>query len=465
MLAQMALCQVLFWLAWQFLFGRTQQALELSLATLAVAGAACLIPNFWMARAEESISKFPRSAMLCLAGLSCCHLYIFLSSPRTLGDAADLLSASLYCWSHGFLSYLEHYQDFNWLACLHPPLIPALASPAVGLAGGELVSSCWFFWLVAMLIMALTYRLGSELGGSRLGLLTALSLACMRYFWTYVMLPGNDAAVMLFGLAAQLFCFRLRSRPGNHWATLGLAFSLALGLYSKYTAVLMFPAVMFWGYSYPRMRWPLGMAISLATVLFLPWAVLALPVQWHNLAMHLPVRPDNSGQVVFVFRPYSRLARYGGIFLSQGACLLPLLALAWRRHGRQLLEPPLWAWLGAYALLGAILPLSRYLIPAMPVVALGVAKSLQHSPPGYALRCTLLALSCGLLFAYQHPEIPYLPLTGEPSPRTFHSERPILAPNVIPSAQLRSGDPRGGPPQPHQGTGALTQTPGQSQNH
>lgn len=153
----------------------------------------------------------------------------------------------------------------------HPPLPPILVNLARDLSG----SPIWGPFLLSQLCVALTYfliyRTGRLVTTARNALVGTVLLAGIYYFtWPTPEFNHNVAQLPIWAGVIYLFAL-IRDDPkrGVRWLPLGLL--IGLGIYAKYSVVVLYLTVVAWTLLEPRLRrtlatpWPwLGVVISLA---------------------------------------------------------------------------------------------------------------------------------------------------------------------------------------------------------
>lgn len=153
----------------------------------------------------------------------------------------------------------------------HPPLPPILANIARDLTG----SPIWGPYLLSQLCVVLTffliYRTGLIVTTARNALVGTVLLTGVYYFtWPTPEFNHNVAQLPIWAAVIYLFA-RVREAPerGLRWIPLGLV--IGLGIYAKYSVVILYLTVVAWTLIEPRLRrtvatpWPwIGGVLSLA---------------------------------------------------------------------------------------------------------------------------------------------------------------------------------------------------------
>lgn len=153
-------------------------------------------------------------------------------------------------WDEGWTVWLAKH-DFAWIALRtasdeHPPLHYWLMNLWQTIFGAEAFTGRFFSLVFGVLLVALVYRIGKEIGGARLGFLAALFLSLARFNVWWSQDIKNYTLSAFFAWASVLFVWRLtfsRSKMPGHFAPnlnwLGYIFATTLALYSHYLAALI----------------------------------------------------------------------------------------------------------------------------------------------------------------------------------------------------------------------------------
>jgi len=264
--------------------------------------------------------------------------------------------------------------------------------------------------------VALTFALGRRAYGERTGLLAAAFIALMVLHVQQAHFYTADVLLTFFTLGALLFAVRLAERGRSRDAALaGLWAGLALG--SKFSAgLLALPLGAAWAGlpGGPGARWrralESGAAALAAFTLTNPFAVLAFPTFWHNVAqqasiargaLDVPYTRQFHATWPYVY-PIVQQLRWGM------GWPLGLVALGGLAYGvwRAVREPPrraewvLLAWsVPVFTFTGALYArFPRYWLPLTPVLAVYAAHfGLRNADCGVRnVDCGLRIADCGV---------------------------------------------------------------------
>lgn len=178
----------------------------------------------------------------------------------------NLIPEEAYYWN-----YSQHL-DFGYLD--HPPMVAWLIWLSTHALGGSefaLRASALLMWL---LTVAFCFRLTQNLYGRSAAFVSALLLSSFPYYVISGFLIMPDAPLMA-AWAGVLFFVERVFFGGSRRAWLGVGICLGLGLISKYTIVLLGPAILLFMLLDPRSRdwfrqpWPYAGAV-LALAIFSP---------------------------------------------------------------------------------------------------------------------------------------------------------------------------------------------------
>lgn len=152
-------------------------------------------------------------------------------------------------WDEGWTVWLSQH-DFGWIALRtasdeHPPLHYWLMHVWQAALGTDAFTGRFFSLLFGVLLVALVYRLGKEMGGARLGLLAALFLALARFNVWWSQDIKNYTLSAFFAWASVLFVWKwviarqtTDSRQQRlYW--IGYILATFLALFSHYLAALI----------------------------------------------------------------------------------------------------------------------------------------------------------------------------------------------------------------------------------
>jgi 4-amino-4-deoxy-L-arabinose transferase-like glycosyltransferase len=239
--------------------------------------------------------------------------------------------------------------------------------------------------------IALTFALGRQVWGERVGLLAAAFVALMVLHVQQAHFYIADVPLALFSTGALLFASRLgeRGRARDAWLA-GVWTGLAVG--SKFNAVLLvmpLGAACIAAPVRPNSRWRCALRVGVgalaAFALTNPFALLTFPVFWRNVMreaaiarglLDVPYTRQFHGTWPFVY-PALQLLRWGMGWPLGLAGFGGFFYAVWRTVRRPVTaaEWVLVAWmLLFFALVGALYAkFPRYWLPATPVLAVYAA--------------------------------------------------------------------------------------------
>lgn len=202
-------------------------------------------------------------------------------------------------WDEGWTVWLAKH-DPVWIALRtasdeHPPLHYWLMNVWQSIFGAEAFTGRFFSLLFGVLLVALLYRIGKEIGGRRLGLVAALFLALARFNIWWSQDIKNYTLSAFFAWASVWFVWKiiflesnlLRRFDSKKIIWVGYIFSTTLALYSHYLAALIVLANNVFVASVVLAKWRRGenfvslavrwcVAQAAVVVLFAPWLYVYL---------------------------------------------------------------------------------------------------------------------------------------------------------------------------------------------
>ena len=334
-------------------------------------------------RFQEYLILHERSLLVALsalvAGVGGPYAFYQLGWP----DETYVYAASIFVADHGVVEFFDQYLQIPWLGKQHPPLVPLIYGLALKWFGVHLVIARWVSLLLGLGSLLLTYAIGRILYDRKLGLVSAILLLSMPFFFRIGATALTDMPVTFFSLLALFFFFRLLQAPKLNLAFLA-GLCLGLGLLCRYTAVLLY-VVFFFCYvmedSFHKMKLHLTLIVVVsASILFL-W----LSYAWHQGILITQM------ETLFPYVRYVTSVPTGRKWLVSvvlfrlpsglGPYLLPLLLLGgWRLLQRRSNEDRfILAWVGGIFLpLLLTLPSPRYFLPAFPALAIVLAQGLDR---------------------------------------------------------------------------------------
>ncbi len=390
--------------SWRWVFATAD---PLRLYALSAAGIAAAV---LLAR-----SPMPRRPAALLAAASAAAALPFWSAPEAIVDASRYFAEAKYLEVHGLGSFLAEWGRAV-PAWTDLPLVPMLHGLAFGLLGESRAVAQGLGTLLFAGAVALTCRLGRVLWDEELGFTAGALLLAMPYLIAQVPSLLVDVPTMFFvALAVTAAEDALRRGGPARIAAAALAVALAcLGKYSAWLLLTVVPVMaVVQGRAAPRaLRRGLALGLSSAALI---------------LAVVLSRREVFRGQLALLLGYQAPgLRRWGeslvSTFLFQihpfvtAAALLSLWVAARRRDLRYAVV--LWP------VLLLLLPgaqRSRYLIPALPMVALMAAYGLRllRSPElrrlvaGCAVATSLVVALYGFLPFLRHTGAANLKAAGE----------------------------------------------------
>jgi 4-amino-4-deoxy-L-arabinose transferase-like glycosyltransferase len=154
-------------------------------------------------------------------------------------------------WDEGWTVWMAQH-DFSWIALRtasdeHPPLHYWLMNVWQTITGPDAFTGRFFSLLFGVLLVALVYRLGKDIGGARLGLLAALFLGLARFnvWWSQDIknytLSASFAWVSVWAVQEIVFSETDLRRKFVSEKTIWIMYILATAtaLYSHYLAALI----------------------------------------------------------------------------------------------------------------------------------------------------------------------------------------------------------------------------------
>lgn len=199
----------------------------------------------------------------------------------------------------------------------HPPGYFIMLWGWAGLTGFSEFTLRYLSVLSALVVVAVTLRLATDLGRSRfVGALAALALASMPFHIRFAQEVRMYAALAALVTASMWLWWRVVRRShgrAGKWQAVAYVLVSAAALYTHYLAI--FALVLHGAYALARRaRWQIVLLPTAAGLLFLPWLPVfyaqltapdydsihrhALPTTWHTISTTL-VEDFFAGQTVF----------------------------------------------------------------------------------------------------------------------------------------------------------------------
>ncbi len=171
------------------------------------------------------------------------------------------------------------------------PVLISLWGRAVGWTD---VAARAFSLLAGIPVVALTYRLGTDMVNQRVGTLAAITIATSAFYITYLHELRTYSIYALFGALALWFYWRMLHSTRTHITdAIGLTLSIAGLLYMHYLGALLIGGTALYHLIFVRKTrrwWLISGSVAVGGVLFIPWAGMLL--QAVNNAIEEGGRPD-----------------------------------------------------------------------------------------------------------------------------------------------------------------------------
>ena len=406
LLATMILLQTL-WLTVTWQTNNTITAsyfLLLLLYALAVGGIMINMSPNLLSKLKNRAQQWTKNEKLLL--LSLCLLVLIAGVIHakfrlTASDELGGFEAAKIVAQEGVAAYFAGYGSLGWLGNQHPPLLPLINGLVMRVVGVDLLVTRVISIFLSMGTVVITYLLGKKIYDRLTGLLAALLFISFPIFLKIGAMANNDMLVTFFFALALLLTWHLFDRP-SYMLSLALGIVIGAGLLSKYTMIFIFPVLI----SYIAIKRPPRQVIAYFTLAFLP--LMAIFGAWlfyadqNNLLMaHISkltsyirlVAKTDYGKDVLVATLSSIVPSALGIYH------LPILLLGGSQLIRRRTQADLFIllWLASVFLPVLLtLPLSRYMLPAFPGLAILMARGLQSIP-----KAPLPATALGLLYCAQ----------------------------------------------------------------
>lgn len=345
-----------------------------------------------------NIVRTERSAHLLLTAVVLGIGGVYASQQQGWPDESVIFAGARIVAEQGSGAFLTQYAQLPLLGSQHPPLVPLLYGFALHIWGVTLFPARCVALLLALGVALLTYRVGSRLYDHHAGLLAAVSVLTMPFFFrlgTAVML---DIPVTCAFIGAFLLSLRLREHP-TYLMAIALGGCLGIGLLCRYTMALVYPLVFgvclfsgqFW-----RLAPYLATAVLVSIGIFSCWVVWAVSIgvfstQQDKISRLISYVSRGEGKLwlanVMLFRLPSGIGVYNAPLLLLGGWRV------WKEGNRS--DYIVLGWIGVVCIpLLLTLPGPRYFLPAFPAFAVLMARGLM-SIPKEGERVLLLALLYG----------------------------------------------------------------------
>ena len=214
------------------------------------------------------------------------------------------------------------------------PVLISLWGRAVGWSD---VAGRAFSLLAGIPVVALAYRLGTDMLNCRVGSLAAVTIATSAFYITYLHELRTYSIYALFAALAVWFYWRALHTPRLRLGdAIGLTLSIAGLLYMHYLgALLIGGAALYHLLFVPKTRrwWVISGSVAVGGVLFMPWAGMLL--QAVNNAIEEGGRPDVALSTLSVLDQLFYALTNGAVWLLVLVVPGLLLAVARPTHPRQ----------------------------------------------------------------------------------------------------------------------------------
>ena len=320
------------------------------------------------------------------------YAYCFSGWP----DEPYVFAAARIVAEQGIGPFFHNYAQIPWLGSQHPPLVVLLYGFVLHLYGIELIIIRLVSVTFALVTLGLTYRIGSELSTRTIGMVAAVWLLCMPFFFRLAPAALTDMPVTCCFVLAVFLTLRLLKYPSVWLATL-VGVTIGVGLLCKYTMVFVYPVILLAWTRSDRVR---SLLPAFVVIFLVSSVIFSL---WLGYAIHEGIFA--SQQSVLSSTALNVTATASGKWLLLGVLAfrlpsgigianLPILAIGvW-----QMLRRRQWSdyFLGGWILVVTVpllltLPGPRYFFPVFPALAVVMAYGLRQVE-GDAERVLLLAL-------------------------------------------------------------------------
>lgn len=396
----MIVCQAA-WLAGKIWIGATPGWRgKMLLLVLSVVGGLvlALLPETWISRFKDignMLSPKARLTVLCFLIFGIGVFYV--RSHRMDTDEARIFTASKRFAGEGAGPFLYEYARTPALHRLHPPLATLIYGGVMRPEGPHLGTSRMISLFFSLGVFLLTYGIGTRLYDSATGFLAALALLSFPYFLRVGAIALTDMPAAFFSTITLFLLIHL-FRTEDYWIALLAGFSFGLSLLTKYTIVLLYPAVLSWFAMSGSLK---KLRIHLALFCLVSAGFLAAWIGYLHRAGVLSTHLEGIG---FWTRHVTTFPE-GRHFLSKsllfslpyavGPYNLPLIFLGSSRLVNEAASSDwftMWWAVPMAVALFLMLPEPRYFLPILPAVAIAVARGLRNLS-GARDKALLLALA------------------------------------------------------------------------
>jgi 4-amino-4-deoxy-L-arabinose transferase-like glycosyltransferase len=378
---------------------------------------AVLAPPGLLARQRHLRGALLRNERVLVLGLIAVVLVaggVYASLRRFHGDEPASFRAATVVATEEFGDFFTKYGEISWLGKQHPPLMSLIYGVAMRILGIELWVARSITLLFTAATIVVTYALGAEMYDGSTGLTAAQLMLSLPYCLHMGSMANNDMPVTFFFTLSVLLLIRLVRRPAC-WLAVATGIAIGAGMLTKYTMALVYgvvpPIVVVLETPFRRLLPYLALALLVSAVILSAWLVYAhetgvMSKQIGTVADYVGISSTGTGGLLGAERGWKMHRRIEVMFArlpsAVGAFTVPILLMSLWHLVRSRRQPDrlALAWVAAVSVpIVALLPDSRYFLPAFPALALVMATGLQ-SELGAAERPTFVALCFGAQALY-----------------------------------------------------------------
>lgn len=259
-------------------------------------------------------------------------------------------------------------ENFNY----HTPLYIFYLSNVVKLFGFDESMIRFSMIIFSFLTVVLIYFVGKELGGEKLGLLSAFLLAVNRLHIEHSQIIDIDGSFLTFFVLSSIFFLLKWEKTKNRKYTIPLVVTLVLSLFAKEASVLLFPAMFLYLYNKRRREFFEVSTIVFSSTIFL---TIIFSVYYSTNFFNGIMQQVNGFVLQKASSPtIDRLYQYAGILTWEFTAPFVILSLIsivynWKSRNRfyRFLIYTAFFFILFYT---AIMGLTRYLVPIVPILCL-----------------------------------------------------------------------------------------------
>jgi hypothetical protein len=343
-------------------------------------------------------------ALLLISSALICVAYSYLQRPWP--DEGRWYSFDLVVLKGGLSGFLEVVNQADRGSAMNSPLPSVLRGYALRLLPEGLFYSRLAGCLAPVGLTWATYAMGRRLFDHKTGIMAGWLFMATPYFARIGGAALNDMWISLFFVLALLEGMNLMQRPG--WVRcLILGLLLALGMFSKYTMLLICPLLLWTVWQYRRslggLVW-ISLAMLAGLVMFSPWPAFLFAagvIQGQGEEVYgysFQAMNDDWPHRWILESVLTRLPSALGLYQFPILGLGCLSIRPLRNRGD--LYVVIWA-LAVFVPVLLTTPDPRYFIPAFPALAIIAVRGMQRARHGRVLMiyALILALGCWYFFA------------------------------------------------------------------